>query len=78
MANHYNTMRVLITLDEAGLKLINNTPTLKNLFHANQLLMLKVGQTELNVSKPTYARMMNLLNTVNPFTTKTHISCTKL
>ena len=58
-----NTMTVQILATEDGINFIKKTPTLKQLFHTNQLNWLKPNMPLiLNVSKPTYSRMMNMLN----------------
>jgi hypothetical protein len=56
-------MTVSVKCTEAGLKLIKTTFALKTLFHADVLATLQINiENQLRVSKPVYAKMMNLLN----------------
>ena len=73
-----NIQTLVINLDDVGFKLIVNTPTLKNLFHINQLNLLKEGINIVNVSKPIANKMMNLFNINNPLNEIKHISCENL
>lgn len=70
-----NLKTLIIELDYIGYEKILKTPTLKELFHENQLKTLKEGINFIRVNNFIASKMLNILNTNNPLIKNQHITC---